>query len=443
MTAQSPLRVLAIAEACNPAWTSVPLVGYNFARALAERDDIELTLATHPRNRPDIEKDEIASLARIIYPDNEYVAKRVYDFAQLLRGGKGKGWTTNTGFAAMSYLVFEYELLKLVRDQLDAGQFDLIHRITPVSPTAASPLSKWSNVPMVIGPMNGGLPWPSEFPQLAKKENEFLVPLRKIYKLFPYYRSTYRYAAAAIAGSQHTATEFPAAFQGKRYVLPENGVAPDRFPIADGWTAPTDKFRFVTVGRLVPYKGLWLTLQAMRDSEVLKNCELTVIGDGPDREHLEQMVIDFGLSEQVRFLGWLDQRDMAKELSGSQGFVFPSLREFGGGVVLEAMACGLPSVIVGYGGPVDLIDKESGILLPMQKEQDLVKSLRDAMETLAQDPDLCRNYATHAVQQIRQSFTWKAKAAKLNRIYHEVLGTPFEESKSCDKSVNRELVTSA
>ena len=59
MTAGSlpPMRVLVLAEACNPDWTSVPLVGYNVVRALAERDDLRITLATHPRNRASLERD--------------------------------------------------------------------------------------------------------------------------------------------------------------------------------------------------------------------------------------------------------------------------------------------------------------------------------------------------------------------------------------------------
>lgn len=434
------MRVLVIAEACNPEWTSVPLVGYNFARALASREDLDVVLATHPRNRKAVEADPLSKLATVIYPDNEYIARNVYNFAQWFRGGKGKGWTTNTGFAAMSYLFFERELYKLVRNELKSGDFDLIHRITPVSPTAASPLAKWTDVPMIIGPLNGGLPWPREYPQLRKKEREYLVPLRKIYKLFPYYRSTYKHAAAVIAGSQHTMTEIPGHFRGKKYLLPENGVDPTRFELADDWTPPAfdGRFRFVTVGRLVPYKGLWLTLQAMRDSRTLKECELVVIGDGPDRPLIEKMVQDYGLTDQVRLLGWLDQREMARELASSQCFVFPSLREFGGGVVLEAMASGLPSIIVNYGGPTDLINNDCGILLPMQPEQPLVSSIREAMETLVDHPQRCREFALNAVQRIREEFTWSAKAEKLSQIYHEVLGV-----EPCQTRPNQELVTSA
>ena len=102
MESSPPLRILLLAEACNPDWTSVPLVGYNVVRALAERSDLRITLATHPRNRASLEKDPLAGMVEIIYPDNEYVAARIYRLAQLLRGGSGKGWTTNTAFESIS-----------------------------------------------------------------------------------------------------------------------------------------------------------------------------------------------------------------------------------------------------------------------------------------------------------------------------------------------------
>ncbi|MFT5525232.1 MAG: putative fused transcriptional regulator/phosphomethylpyrimidine kinase, partial [Pirellulaceae bacterium] len=63
-TTNGKTRVLLIVEACNPTWTSVPLVGYNFARALVEREDLELTIATHVRNEEAIRDDEIFKLAK-------------------------------------------------------------------------------------------------------------------------------------------------------------------------------------------------------------------------------------------------------------------------------------------------------------------------------------------------------------------------------------------
>src|SRR5215813_5210036 len=63
VTYPSPLRLLLIAEACNPTWTSVPLVGYNFARALSRRSDLHLTVLTHVRNKPAVANDVLAKKA--------------------------------------------------------------------------------------------------------------------------------------------------------------------------------------------------------------------------------------------------------------------------------------------------------------------------------------------------------------------------------------------
>jgi len=417
---EKSLRVLLIAEACNPEWTSVPLVGYNVAKALARREELQITLATHPRNRAALDRDSLSDEIEIIYPDNEYIAAGLHRIAQLLRGGKGKGWTTDTAFASLYYLFFEKELYQLTKQRLEAGEFDVIHRVTPVTPTVGSPLAKWTHVPMILGPLNGGLPWPPEYPQLRNQEHEFLVPLRKIYKLMPYYGATYRKLRACISGSRHTASEIPSTFRGSRYLIPENGVNPDTFTLAERWTPPESKFRFITVGRLVPYKGVWLTLAAMKESELLKSCELIIIGDGPERERLHQMVREFDLEGSIRFLGHLEQRSLGSEMRSSQCFVFPSLREFGGGVVLEAMASGLPSIIVDYGGPRELVDSQSGILLPMQPEASMIRSLREAMERMVREPELCALLSKNALQRVREEFTWDIKAEKFSAIYREV-----------------------
>ena len=85
------------------------------------------------------------------------------------------------------------------------------------------------------------------------------------------------------------------------------------------------------------------------------------------------------------------------------------------------MACGLPSIIVDYGGPRDLIDENSGILLPMQPKAPMVESLRSSMERVVREPDLCKRLAGNALDRIRAEFTWDKKAEKLTAIYRETL----------------------
>ncbi|HEX3151393.1 MAG TPA: glycosyltransferase family 4 protein [Gemmataceae bacterium] len=416
-----PLRVLLIAEACNPTWTSVPLVGFNLARALAARPDLRITLVTHVRNRAGLTTSDIAQHADVVFIDNEFIAAPIYKLAKLIRGGDQLGWTIDTALAWPSYVVFEHLVWAKLGRRLQRGDFDLIHRITPLSPTAVSPLAAKTPVPMLAGPLNGGLPWPREFPELVRREREWLVPLRNLYKLLPYHRSTYRHLAGVITASRATADEIPRHFHGQRFHLPENGVDPVRFPIADRWPEPAGRFRFVTVGRLVPYKGLSLTLEAMRRSTALRQCELIVIGDGPDGPAHERFVAEHGLQDCVKSLGQVPQPVLAAEMRRSQAFVFPSLREFGGGVILEAMACALPCLIVDYGGPAELVSETTGIKLPMRPREELVESLMLAMERLAGSPDECRRFGATAAAEVRREHTWDAKAEAVAGICRKLL----------------------
>ena len=416
-----PLHVLVIAEACNPTWTSVPLVGYNFARALAERPDVKATVVTHVRNRPGLAGDRLCDVAEVHYLDTEWIAKPLHRLGTWLRGGNGLGWTTDTALAWPSYIAFEHSVASRFGRRLARGEFDLVHRVTPLTPTIGSPLAGMTDVPMLLGPLNGGLPWPREYPHLRRAEKEWLVPVRKAYRALPWYAATYRRLAGVIAGSRHTAREVPRSFRGKRFYLPENGVDPARFPVADDWPEPLGRFRFVTVGRLVPYKGIDLTLEAMRGAN-LGDAEFLVIGDGPERGRLEALATELGLADRVRFAGWLPQKELAAELGRSQAFVFPSLREFGGGVVLEAMARGLPCVVVDYGGPGELVDAETGVKLPLAKREELVPRLRAGMEALAGEPARCRELGRAACRRVRAEHVWSAKAGRLVEVYQQLAG---------------------
>lgn len=415
------IRLLLLAEACNPTWPSAPLVGYNFASALARCEDLEITLVTHTKNKAALEADPIAHKVRLHIIDNEWLARPLYQLATFLRGGEKLSWTVNTAMSWPSYVSFEWHVERDFRERLHSGQFDLIHRVTPVSPTLPSPLASWTNLPMIIGPLNGGLPWPKQFPDLARQEREWLAGLRPAHRALPYYRTTYQHVKGVIAGSRHTESEIPKWYKGRRFYLPENGVDSNRFPLADGWTPQEARFRFVTVGRLVPYKGLMLTLEAMASSTKLRHCELVVIGDGPLREEAERFLRPNRLDQCVRFTGWLEQTQVAARMRHCQAFVFPSVREFGGGVVLEAMACGLPCIVINYGGPGELVDAECGIPLRLENRESIISQLRIAMERLAGDFSLCQRLGAASVQRVCDHFTWDKKANRLTDFYRETL----------------------
>ena len=420
-----PNRILLIAEACNPSWASVPLVGYNMARALAERDDLDITLLTSVRNRDDLASDPIASQAEVVCIDTERIAGPMYRLGQRMRGGRSLGWTTAMAMAWPGYVAFERQVAKLFGPQLRAGDFDLIHRLTPLSPTLPSPIAGRFDVPFLLGPLNGGLPWPKEHPTLRSREREWLVPLRRLCRRLPYWKQTFRHADAVITASRHTATELPESFAGRHFHLPENGIDPERFTLADGWCRPKrpESWQFVTVGRLVPYKGVDIAIEAFAKAAAPED-RFVIIGDGPQRAELETVAVTHGVADRVEFRGWMPQVELAAVLRQSQAFLFPSLREFGGGVALEAMASGLPCLIADYGGPAELVTDACGIRVPMAGRDAMVASLAGAVRTLRESPETASSMGRTAVETVRREHIWTEKARRVVGFYEELLQTP-------------------
>jgi glycosyltransferase involved in cell wall biosynthesis len=424
-TRRDPIRVLVVAETCHPLSPSGPLIAYQRVRALAARPDLRVTLAAHDRNREAHRLHPIPGLAGVRYIDTEWLTVPIQRFCNWCRGGATLGLTLDAALHWPAHILFEKKVYREFAGQLRRGDFDLVHRLHPYSPTVGSPLACLTDVPVVIGPLNGGLPWPKQYPGLRRREREWLAPLRGAYRFLPYARSTYRHAAAVIAGSRHTATEVPAWFRGLRFYEADNGIDPARFPIAERWPEPEPggRFRFITVGRVVPFKAMDLVIEAMGGSDRLRSCELEVVGDGPMRPQLEAQVARLGLGGNVTFAGWLDQGELSRRLARAQAFVFPSLREFGGGVVLEAMANGLPSVLVDYGGPPEMGTPDCALLLPLTDRGSLVPAVRAAMERLAGDHGLCRSLGEAAARRVREHFTWDVKTAKIVGMYEQVLAS--------------------
>ena len=82
-----------------------------------------------------------------------------------------------------------------------------------------------------------------------------------------------------------------------------------------------------------------------------KPAELRIIGDGPERARLEKLIRELDLENEVRLLNWMTQDGLFREMSECDVFLFPSLRDGGGLVVVEAMAAGKPVVCLNLAGP--------------------------------------------------------------------------------------------
>ncbi len=415
-------RVLALADSCNPDWPSLPVVGYKYLRALAEYADVKVV--TQIRNKPNIDRDGLGK-ATVVYVDSERLAAPIHRLSSMIRGHSEKGWTIQMAMDYPSYLYFERLAFRMERSAISSGHYDIIHRVTPMTPTIPSPFASKSRVPFVLGPLNGNLKWPRYFAAERSREREWLSKLRNVYKLMPYYRSTHKKTAAILAAFDHTIEDIPERYSQKVINFPEVGIDPEIF--CNRPRESTERLTILYAGRLVPYKLPEAVVKAFAQSPLLRKHRLVVVGDGPERGHLEQLVRENDLQGCVEILGRLKQSEVGTHMQQSHIFAFPSIRELGAGAVVEAMGCGMACVAVDYGGPGTLLADGRGVLVPMGSLAEITERFRCELEALVGNPEKIRRLGDDANAHAVKYYSWDAKALKTLEVYDWVLGRQAEK----------------
>jgi len=408
------LRILLLAPGSNPDGITGPLIGYSHAEALARLHVVTLVIrreneeAVRRRQAP-FRAIEVVSLPWLdrIY---EWCFRRIFknDYrSQVL-----------TAFNYVFCLAFEWRAWRQMRARIWAGDFDVVLRLLPISSVLPSPFAFFlhrGSVPFVIGPINGGLPWPAGFSQVDKQK-EWISDIRNFYRFLPFARSTYRYAAAIIAGSSQTYAEF-ATYREKLFFVPgENGLSPSLYASGSRSSPRSDKLELIFVGGLVPYKACDLALRAAASLLRTGRASFTIVGDGPERANLEQLTRSLGIEKVVLFCGMLPHAEVMQRLGATDVLVFPSIHEFGGAVVFEALAMGAVPIVVDYGGPGDIVDSEVGFKVPLTSEDDVVLQIDEILGKLARDPYVLDRLRRQGMRYAREHLSWDGKAQLMTQI---------------------------
>lgn len=195
-----------------------------------------------------------------------------------------------------------------------------------------------------------------------------------------------------------------------------NGVDLERFKSAatysrHDFSLNKDDFVIGTVGRLQGEKDQATLIKAFKllqtDTTVPVSMKLLIIGDGPERDRLEQLAVDCGIENKILFFGPRD--DVASMLSLLDLFVLPSLGEGISNTILEAMAAALPVVATNVGGNPELVDEGiTGLLVAAADE----KAMADAIAMYIKTPKLLSQHGAAGRKVVEEKFSI---AAMVNR----------------------------
>lgn len=148
---------------------------------------------------------------------------------------------------------------------------------------------------------------------------------------------------------------------------------------------------------------------------------LKVVGDGPLRESLQREAAEWGVAGSVEFTGNLGLQQVAAGMRQAHLFCLPSVRESGGAVLLEAMACALPVTAVAYGGPSEIVDDQVGRLLSAEGREAVVRDLVSVFRHVVREPELWRLKGLAGRQRAVKQYGWDAKIGHALAIYRDVL----------------------
>jgi glycosyltransferase involved in cell wall biosynthesis len=414
----SRLRILLLAPGCSPEEVSMPYVTYSHAAALAQIHDVALVIRSPTEDPVRRAKAPFRTIEVVRMP----LLERIYSwsFGRIFKSNYDT--QVVTAFNYPFSLAFEWRAWRQLRRRIFAGEFDVVLRIMPMTPVLPSPFAfflRKGPIPFVIGPLNGGLPWPPGFRQLDNQK-ERVSNLRNLYRYLPFARSTYRHAAAIIAASSQTYAEF-AAYRGKLFFVPEPGIARSLCSGDSRSPKPSAKLDLIFVGGLVPRKACDLALRAAAPLLRSDLARFTVIGDGPERDRLENLAISLRIEKAVFFCGWLSHAEVLRHLRSADVMVFPSVRDNGAGVVFEALAAGAVPLVADFGGPGDIVHPEVGYKVPLTNEIDVVAQMEKILTELSHNRGRLEQLRRQGMAYVQERLTWDAKAQTVTRVLNWAL----------------------
>lgn len=411
-------KVLLCAYACEPNKGSEPGVGWETAINLALEDaETNYFVITRANNKICIENESHPKNLIFIY----------YDLSSVFLFIKKKG-----NFARIYYYLWMFgAVLKLWRRR---SEFQIIHHITFVNdwlPSLFILLKNKENY-FVWGPIGSHDSISSKF---LNSERERVIErarilLQKIFRTFDLFFWLCKLKSDLIIGiNENVANKIKINHSnlGKFRCLPAIAVKEDELTFKKIINERPEKFKIISVGRLMYIKNFKLTLNSyafflkLIPIEEKNKIELIIIGDGELRKELKMFVKDLKIDNNVTFKGHMNQNEVLANFKDSDLFLFPTL-ESAGFVVLEAMTYCLPIIALDYGGPKQFIKEGMQEQLVSAKGDinGITKELSNKILHFYNNPELRIEIGNNNQISVMENLTWKSKTNYILKLYEEL-----------------------
>lgn len=400
------LNVLLSAYACRPHMGSEPGIGWQTAQQLSQTHRV--WILTRADNSLSIE----AELSKHPNP-NLQVA-----YCEL--PGKWLGLRSGQQLHYYLWQVLAYRVASQLHQQ---NNFDVAQHITYVKYWSPSLISLLP-VPFVWGPVGGGESAPLAFIKGFSSRGQLSEVLRSTARWLaergPLVKLTAKRAQVALATTTETAERLQSVGAKSVSVCSCLGLSHSELATLAVRPQSNSSQRFLSIGRLLHWKGFHLSLQAFAEAALPETAEYWIIGSGPEQKRLQALAKQLKIEHRVNFLSEMPRQEVLRQLKSAIALIHPSLHDSGGFVCLEAMAAGIPVLCLDLGGPALQVTDQTGIKVAATTPQETVLELAKSITQLATQPELCQKLGQLGQKRAREQFSWERKGQYFSSIYHQL-----------------------
>ena len=383
------MKLLISAYACAPNRGSEHSCGWNWASEVA-RLGHEATVLVSPAHRTAIlaATQQQPALQRI-----RWVFPEVAPWP--LQQGKEPSWERTYN------LLWQREALWVARALHREHPFDLVHHLTWAGVRAPTFLGALG-APLIIGPVGGGETSPGKLRDRFSLRGRVLEGVRDFsnatIELNPIVRHGLRNAGVIFTRTADTKNLLSPPLQAKTYVQMELGVTQAQI----GAPRPMRKMprKLLYAGRLLYWKGVHIAIEAMsRLVAHMPDAHLTIVGNGPEEKRLKSEIAQRNLEANITLVPWMPQEQFLRLYDTHDVFVFPSLHDSAGWVVLESICRGMPVACLNLGGPKEIVTPASGIIVDTTglDTSGVAARLAEELRALLADPERLASLSAGAI----------------------------------------------
>jgi glycosyltransferase involved in cell wall biosynthesis len=405
--------ILVTTYAVNPYKGSEDGMGWNFILQIARYQKV--IAITRVNNGPHIAK-YMEEYPSELYQNIQFL---YYDLPYWMRfwkkGGRG---------AMLYYWMWQRGMVSFIKKQ--TIHFDLVHNVNFHNDWTPSFLWKLRK-PFIWGPI-GHHP---EIPKIYNQQHGWKDKLKDLatWAIKNYFWKISSALKKTVSNADHifcmnsSVVDVLPQIKGKYSIMPS--VATEN--ISFRTTNKKEGFHIISAGRFVPLKGFDLTIRSfatfyhsLEKTTNKSTITLTLVGSGPEKEAYKKLCSELNITENVKFIKWIERNELLKLYQESHAFLFPS-HEGAGMVVAEALSFGLPVICLDNSGPGEFITNKCGFAIQEKNVEDTIHSLSNALLELYDSQELQNTMSLEARKRFETHFDWNIRGEQIKEIYDKIL----------------------